>query len=103
MRKNEQPFLTDNMLKKFKDIKKVNPDALTVMTDNQFRRREHVTIFSSLLLFLKNNLFMITDAMYELFIHLILTENAHILAAYEVYLVNQEVDDFVDTLFLIFR
>ena len=95
--------LTEEIMEQLESLKKLSPDALTTMTQNVESRRDHFIVFSSLLTYLKNNVFLINESHYDMFMHLLITENILLLSAYEVYLNRLELDDFVDTLFLIYR
>lgn len=84
-------------------IKNTNPDQITHITMNKESRRDHVIVFQTLLDYIKNELFMINQAQMDLFMHLLVKEDILLLAAYEVFLFDSDIEEFVDSLFLIHR
>ena len=85
------------------EIKNTNPDAVTNITQNYRNRKEHVAVFCCLLNFLKNDEHRLNHSQYDLLTDLIMTENVFLVAAYELYLFNRDLEEFVDNLFLLYR
>lgn len=84
-------------------IKNFNPDQITHITTAKETRRDHVVVFSTLLDYLRTELFLIHQAHHDLFMHLLVTEDLLLLSAYEVFMFDGDIDEFVDSLFLIYR
>lgn len=66
-------------------------------------RRNHMSVFSSLLEYLLVDLQMINSTQSELYKNLLRNENESLLSAYEVFLKTNNLEDFVETLFIIFE
>lgn len=99
----KSPVFNKTFKGKINKLKITVPETLTMITHNFEKRRSHSTIFLSLLNYLKNNLQLINKRHLDFFMHLLHTEDLRLLSTYEVYIVREELDDFVDTLFLIFQ
>lgn len=84
-------------------IKNTNPDQITTVTRAKESRRNHVAIFTTLLNYIKEDLLQLNQAQCELFNNLLVEEDLLLLSVYEVFLFTGDIDDYIDSLFLIHR
>lgn len=93
----------EDLAREFDLLKFVEPDKLSLASAGVENRRNHLSVISSLLDYLLDDLQMINTQHCELFKNLIRKENESILSAYEVFLRTHSLEDFVETLFIIFE
>ena len=93
----------EELASEFGALKTVEPEKLSLVSTGVENRRNHLSVFSSLLDYLRDDLQMINAQQSELFKNLIRKESEPVLSAYEVFLKTHNLEDFVETLFIIFE
>jgi hypothetical protein len=92
-----------SLSEKFQELRKFESDKLSMITAHAQQRRDHLSIFQSLLDYLQYDLMWISKQQSDMFRHQIRTESESLLSAYEVYLKDQNLQEFVETLFIIYQ
>lgn len=92
-----------SLVEEFENLKNFEADKLSLIATNDHNRRNHLTIFYSLLEYLEKELMVINQSQSDMFKHQLRTESESLLSAYEVFLKTLDIEDFVDTLFIIYQ
>lgn len=91
------------MVEEFQKLKTMEIGDVSMKTSINNQRRDHLTIFFSLLDYLEKEEMVINHIQSELFKHQIRKEEESLISAYEVYLNTNDLEDFVETLFIIYQ
>ena len=89
---------------KFSEIlRATKEDAPSVLSPRGDNRRAHYMRLKALLFHLRDDTHEINPDMCEVFSDLLTRENWELISAYELYLLNDDKEDLVDTLFVIYK
>jgi hypothetical protein len=86
--------------KTLNEFKNKDFDAITIITGIKSDRRGHITVFSSLLKYIKNKRFNLNQNQFDFFMKKLEKENISIVAIYEAFLADYNFDEFCENLFI---
>jgi hypothetical protein len=94
----------DKVKKQFSDLlKNLASEAPSVISPRGEHRRSHYLRIKALLKHIKEDTKQITSHMYEFFNDLLTRENWGLISAYELFILNDDREELIDTLFVIYK
>ena len=84
-------------------LKATKEEAPSILSPRGDNRSGHYMRLKALLYHFRDDIYEINADMSQLFIDLLTRENWELISAYELYLLNDDKDDMIDTLFVVYK